>query len=91
MSKDKEQDPSNDGMKKPKPPSLFKMASNFAKDLTKYVKEGAPNVTHQQYTKRLEACKACPHLIKESFRCGLCGCLLQLHVQLTLLNGILYI
>lgn len=77
MSKDKEKDPSQEGMKKPKPPSIFKMAANFAKDLTKYVKEGAPNVTHDQYVKRLETCKACPHLIEEKMRCGLCGCLME--------------
>ena len=58
-------------------PSIFKMASNFAKDLTKYVKEGAPNVTHKQYLARLEACKKCPHLIAPTMRCGKCGCMLE--------------
>jgi len=73
----KEKDPSNDGMKKPKMPSIFKMAANFAKDLSKYILEGAPNVSHKAYTERLEACTKCPHLIKESMRCGKCGCLLE--------------
>tara|TARA_R110002012_G_scaffold24556_8_gene81975 strand:- start:5294 stop:5911 length:618 start_codon:yes stop_codon:yes gene_type:complete len=77
MSKNKEKDPSQEGMKKPKPPSIFKMAANFAKDLTKYIKEGAPNVTHDQYVKRLETCKKCPHLMEEKMRCGLCGCLME--------------
>tara|TARA_R100001443_G_scaffold114560_2_gene130747 strand:+ start:1367 stop:1969 length:603 start_codon:yes stop_codon:yes gene_type:complete len=62
---------------KAKLPSIFKMAANFAKDLTKYVKEGAPNVTHKQYLARLEACKKCPHLIEPTMRCGKCGCLLE--------------
>ena len=73
----KEKDTSNHGMKKPKMPSIFKMATNFAKDLAKYVAEGAPNVSHKAYTERLEACSKCPYLIKESMRCGKCGCLLE--------------
>lgn len=64
--------------KKKKMPSIFTMAKNFAKDLGKYIKEGAPNVTHAQYTKRLETCNTCPHLRKEqNMRCGLCGCLVE--------------
>lgn len=62
---------------KAKLPSIFKMAANFAKDLTKYVKEGAPNVTHKQYLARLETCKKCPHLIAPTMRCGKCGCMLE--------------
>ena len=49
---------------KKKMPSIFKMATNFAKDLGKYIKEGAPNVSHKQYTERLEACNTCPNLRK---------------------------
>ena len=62
---------------KKKMPSIFKMATNFAKDLCKYIKEGAPNVTNKQYVKRLETCNQCPHLDKERMRCGLCGCLME--------------
>ena len=62
---------------KKKMPSIFKMATNFAKDLGKYIKEGAPNVSHSQYTERLDACNKCPHLDKESMRCTLCGCLIE--------------
>tara|TARA_Y100000593_G_scaffold60835_1_gene112814 strand:+ start:4238 stop:4777 length:540 start_codon:yes stop_codon:yes gene_type:complete len=61
----------------PSPPSLFQMARGFAKDLAKYVAEGAPNVTSEEYLDRLDACNACPHLMKESMRCGLCGCLIE--------------
>ena len=53
------------------------MATNFAKDLGKYIKEGAPNVSHSQYTERLEACNTCPNLEKESMKCTLCGCLVE--------------
>jgi len=75
--KDKKPDPSYDGIKKPEMPSIFKMAATFAKDLTKYIADGAPNVSHEQYVKRLETCNACPNLIKESMRCNLCGCLME--------------
>tara|TARA_Y100000361_G_scaffold64790_1_gene56846 strand:- start:725 stop:1204 length:480 start_codon:yes stop_codon:yes gene_type:complete len=63
--------------KKKKMPSIFTMAKNFAKDLGKYIKEGAPNVTNKQYTERLEACNKCPHLNKKQMRCTLCGCLIE--------------
>ena len=62
---------------KKKMPSIFKMATNFAKDLGKYIKEGAPNVSHSQYTERLDACNKCPNLDKKSMRCTLCGCLIE--------------
>ena len=51
--KNKKDDTSYDGLEKPKMPSIFKMAANFAKDLTKYIADGAPNVTHEQYVKNL--------------------------------------
>jgi len=58
-------------------PSLFKMISSFAKDLTTYVQQGAPNVTTKDYVQRLEACNNCEHILKPQMRCGLCGCLLE--------------
>ena len=60
-----------------KPPSILGMMKSFTKDLTKYIKEGAPNVTPDQYVGRLSICKECPHLIKKSMRCGVCGCLIE--------------
>ena len=63
--------------KTPKPPSIFSMAKNFAGELAEYIKNGAPNVSNKQYQERLEACSTCPHLIEESMRCGLCGCMLE--------------
>ena len=61
----------------PKLPSFFDMAKNFAKDLKKYVENGAPNVTKSRYIQRLAACEACPYLLKEKMRCGKCGCLIE--------------
>ena len=63
--------------KKPNLPSFFTMAKNFSKDLAKYIKEGAPNVTSRSYLKRLETCSSCPHLLEEKMRCGKCGCLVE--------------
>tara|TARA_R110000787_G_scaffold283427_1_gene396193 strand:- start:1278 stop:1601 length:324 start_codon:yes stop_codon:yes gene_type:complete len=62
---------------KNKLPSAFSMVKSFAKDIGKYVKEGAPNVSEESYAKRLEACGKCPFLIKEKMRCGKCGCLVE--------------
>ena len=61
----------------PKPPSLFKMIRTFGSELAKYVKEGAPNVSPEDYALRLDTCMQCPKLIKSSMRCGSCGCLLE--------------
>ena len=64
----------------PKPtstPTMFQMLRNFSKEVVNYIKEGAPNVTAEDYADRLDACNKCPHLKKESMRCGLCGCLLE--------------
>jgi len=58
-------------------PSMFTMAKNFAADLTKYIKEGAPNVSAENYQARLDACASCPFLIKSNMRCGKCGCLIE--------------
>lgn len=59
------------------PPSIFRMMKSFTKELTEYIKNGAPNVSPDDYAVRLDICKKCPHLISKSMRCGKCGCLLQ--------------
>tara|TARA_R100000808_G_scaffold7806_1_gene22518 strand:+ start:1278 stop:1592 length:315 start_codon:yes stop_codon:yes gene_type:complete len=60
-----------------KPPTLFQMVKGFSKELVEYVKQGAPNVSPEDYADRLDACKACPHLKEKFMRCGLCGCMIQ--------------
>ena len=42
-----------------KPPSIFRMMKSFTKDLTKYIKEGAPNVSPESYAMRLDICNGC--------------------------------
>tara|TARA_R110002124_G_scaffold217831_4_gene383644 strand:+ start:2496 stop:2819 length:324 start_codon:yes stop_codon:yes gene_type:complete len=63
--------------KEPKLPSFFKMAATFTKELAAYAAKGAPNVSAESYIKRLDACNSCPFLIKDTMRCGKCGCLLE--------------
>ena len=58
-------------------PSLFKMIRTFGKELTEYIKQGAPNVTPEDYAIRLDTCMKCDKLIKQSMRCGACGCKLE--------------
>jgi len=60
-----------------KPPSFFQMAKSFTKELATYVKNGAPNVTEEDYQARLDTCKECEFLIEKTMRCGSCGCLLE--------------
>jgi len=58
-------------------PSMFSMIGSFARDLKEYIKQGAPNVTTEDYVARLQACDSCEHILKPQMRCGLCGCLLE--------------
>ena len=58
-------------------PTIFQMLRSFTSELTTYVKNGAPNVSEENYTNRLKACQSCEHLNKKLMRCKLCGCLIQ--------------
>lgn len=60
-----------------KPPSMFQMMKSFGKELGKWVKEGVPATSPADYIQRLNACKACPHLIEKHMRCGKCGCMIE--------------
>jgi len=60
-----------------KPPSIVTMMKSFTRDLAKYIKEGAPNVTPESYATRLDICRGCEYFKKSSARCGKCGCLLE--------------
>ncbi len=64
-------------MSKKKLPSIWDMTKSFSKDLAKYVAEGAPNVSNQDYIERLSDCNSCEHIIRDKMRCGKCGCLIE--------------
>ena len=58
-------------------PSIFKMVKQFASEVTEYVKNGAPNVTLEQYAERLDICKSCSWYSENMARCNNCGCFLE--------------
>ena len=58
-------------------PSVFKMLTNFTKEVGTYIKNGAPNVTPDDYRERLETCLSCPSLKRDVMRCTTCGCLME--------------
>lgn len=60
----------------PKSPTLLRMVTNFAKDLAKFTKAGAPVVDRFEYEDRVSTCLSCEHL-KNKKRCGLCGCVVE--------------
>ncbi len=58
-------------------PSIWKMIASFTLSLVEQIKAGSPVTSPSDYAERLRTCNACPHLIREDFRCGKCGCLLE--------------
>ena len=63
-------------------PTLFQMIKSFTKDTAKFVKNGAPIISKDDYAERLDACMGCEHVNKKSMRCGLCGCMLQMKARM---------
>jgi hypothetical protein len=55
-------------------PSVFKMLTNFTKEVGTYLVNGSPNVTIDDYKDRLETCLKCPSLKRDVMRCSTCGC-----------------
>ncbi len=58
-------------------PSVFKMISNFSKELGTHLLNGAENVSEKDYKERLETCLICPSLKRDAMRCTTCGCKLE--------------
>ena len=54
----------------------FRLITNFVKETKKYINEGRPQVTPEQYQDRLDICDSCDFLRKTTFTCGVCGCYL---------------
>jgi len=55
-------------------PSVFKMLTNFTKEVGTYLVNGSPNVTIDDYKDRLETCLNCTSLKRDVMRCSTCGC-----------------
>ena len=58
---------------KPKKPSILKMVQNFAKESVKFIKQGAPVCSEEEYQERMSICMSCEHFTEKQ-TCGICGC-----------------
>ncbi len=58
-------------------PSLIQQAKNLAVATKNHVLDGMGKVSPEKKVERLSICETCPHLKKESMRCGQCGCMLN--------------
>ena len=63
--------------------NIFKLTLQFAREASKYIKEGRPNVSPDQYQERLEICDTCTHkkVGTHNDTCGLCGCKIALKAK----------
>lgn len=57
-------------------PSTAKMAANFLQSAAKHAMNGMGTVPEEVQQARLEICHGCEYFLKESNRCGSCGCFL---------------
>jgi len=58
-------------------PSIFSQLVSFTRAVTKHVAHGLKPAKPETQEKRALICSECPELIKETFRCGKCGCFLK--------------
>ncbi len=56
-----------------KKPSILKMVQNFAKESVKFIKQGAPVCSEEEYHERMSICMSCEHFTEKQ-SCGICGC-----------------
>ena len=68
-------------MSQSKKKPLTTLLSNFIKEGTKYAKHGMPNVSPDEYTRRLKICYECEHLREANTSCGLCGCGMEMKAK----------
>lgn len=54
----------------------------FAKTMLAWALSGFKMSDEQTSARRLEMCKACPHLIRERMQCSLCGCMMNKKVKI---------
>ena len=65
-----------------KPPSLVQMLKTFTKETVRFITQGGPIVSKEDYAERLDTCITCEHVQKKHMRCGLCGCMLQMKASM---------
>ena len=56
---------------------IFDLVKQFTSEMAHYVKNGMPNVSAEEYQKRLEVCNACPHKKENT-----CGCVIALKAKM---------
>jgi hypothetical protein len=66
---------SRDPEDKPKPPSVLKLAANFAKAVAEHVADGLQKVEPEQLEARLQVCSLCDQ--RRDSRCMVCGCFVE--------------
>jgi hypothetical protein len=57
-------------------PSTMQMAKNFMQSAADHIRNGMKNASDDEIARRLDICDACEFKIRESNRCGKCGCFL---------------
>lgn len=72
-----ESEPIKEEHEQPKLPSLISQAKNFIQSATKHIADGGTEVDQETLRQRLEICDGCEFLIRDSMRCGACGCFLN--------------
>lgn len=55
-------------------PPISRRVKNFAKAVYTHVKSGSKQVDDKVYLKRMRECLKCPHLVRKSKACSICGC-----------------
>ena len=64
---------------KPEKPSFLNQVKNFTKESVKFIKEGAPVCSPEEYAERLAICNACDKYTA-THKCSLCGCHMPIKV-----------
>lgn len=62
-------------------PTTTEMAKNFMKAAASHIANGMKNASEDKIQERLSICDACEFKIRESNRCGKCGCFLGKKTQ----------
>lgn len=62
-------------------PSIFTQLVSLTKAVTIHAASGLKSANDEEQQKRALICSECPELIEESYRCGVCNCLLKYKIK----------
>jgi hypothetical protein len=79
----KEKPPCNCSQPKPEPqlPSLWEQAKNFGSAVVEHVATGMKKTEEELAKERLSICDGCEFFLKDSRRCGKCGCYMEIKAR----------